>query len=127
MDLFSLLSSDRGVIFNDYPLLQVKKIGDSDFVEVRGLPSFIGVEETTEGMTFGVDNAQVTFNMTDPKIIDLNLSEHDIVVLSFNGITEKFRINVINKDRSNGFLLCFMKKLEEDDKAITNREFYNGI
>jgi len=127
LDLFSLLSSDRGVIFNDYPLLQVKKIGDSDFVEVRGLPSFIGVEETTEGMTFGVDNAQVTFNMTDPKIIDLNLSEHDIVVLSLNGITEKFRINVINKDRSNGFLLCFMKKLEEDDKAITNREFYNGI
>ena len=127
MDLFSLLSSDRGVIFNDYPLLQIKKIGDSDFVEVRGLPSFIGVEETTEGMTFGVDNAQVTFNMTDPKIIDLNLSEHDIVVLSLNGITEKFRINVINKDRSNGFLLCFMKKLEEDDKAITNREFYNGI
>ena len=127
MDLFSLLISDRGVIFNDYPLLQVKKIGDSDFVEVRGLPSFIGVEETTEGMTFGVDNAQVTFNMTDPKIIDLNLSEHDIVVLSLNGITEKFRINVINKDRSNGFLLCFMKKLEEDDKAITNREFYNGI
>ena len=127
MDLFSLLSSDRGVIFNDYPLLQVKKIGDSEFVEVRGLPSFIGVEETTEGMTFGVDNAQVTFNMTDPKIIDLNLSEHDIVVLSLNGITEKFRINVINKDRSNGFLLCFMKKLEEDDKAITNREFYNGI
>jgi len=121
------LISDRGVIFNDYPLLQVKKIGDSDFVEVRGLPSFIGVEETTEGMTFGVDNAQVTFNMTDPKIIDLNLSEHDIVVLSLNGITEKFRINVINKDRSNGFLLCFMKKLEEDDKAITNREFYNGI
>ena len=127
MDLFSLLSSDRGVIFNDYPLLQVKKIGDSEFVEVRGLPSFIGVEETTEGMTFGVDNAQVTFNMTDPKIIDLNLSEHDIVVLSLNGITEKFRINVINKDRSNGFLLCFMKKLEEDDQAITNREFYNGI
>ena len=127
MDLFSLLISDRGVIFNDYPLLQVKKIGDSDFVEVRGLPSFIGVEETTEGMTFGVDNAQVTFNMTDPKIIDLNLSEHDIVVLSLNGITEKFRINVINKDRSNGFLLCFMKKLEEDDQAITNREFYNGI
>ena len=127
MDLFSLLSGDRGVIFNDYPLLQVKKIGDSDFVEVRGLPSFIGVEETTEGMTFGVDNAQVTFNMTDPKIIDLNLSEHDIVVLSLNGITEKFRINVINKDRSNGFLLCFMKKLEEDDQAITNREFYNGI
>ena len=127
MDLFSLLSSDRGVIFNDYPLLQVKKIGDSDFVEVRGLPSFIGVEETTEGMTFGVDNAQVTFNMTDPKIIDLNLSEHDIVVLSLNGITEKFRINVINKDRSNGFLLRFMKKLEEDDQAITNREFYNGI
>ena len=127
MDLFSLLISDRGVIFNDYPLLQVKKIGDSDFVEVRGLPSFIGVEETTEGMTFGVDNAQVTFNMTDSKIIDLNLSEHDIVVLSLNGITEKFRINVINKDRSNGFLLCFMKKLEEDDKAITNREFYNGI
>jgi len=127
LDLFSLLISDRGVIFNDYPLLQVKKIGDSDFVEVRGLPSFIGVEETTEGMTFGVDNAQVTFNMTDPKIIDLNLSEHDIVVLSLNGITEKFRINVINKDRSNGFLLCFMKKLEEDDKAITNREFYNGI
>ena len=127
MDLFSLLISDRGVIFNDYPLLQVKKIGDSDFVEVRGLPSFIGVEETTEGMTFGVDNAQVTFNMTDPKIIDLKLSEHDIVVLSLNGITEKFRINVINKDRSNGFLLCFMKKLEEDDQAITNREFYNGI
>jgi len=127
LDLFSLLSSDRGVIFNDYPLLQVKKIGDSEFVEVRGLPSFIGVEETTEGMTFGVDNAQVTFNMTDPKIIDLNLSEHDIVVLSLNGITEKFRINVINKDRSNGFLLCFMKKLEEDDQAITNREFYNGI
>ena len=127
MDLFSLLISDRGVIFNDYPLLQVKKIGDSEFVEVRGLPSFIGVEETTEGMTFGVDNAQVTFNMTDQKIIDLNLSEHDIVVLSLNGITEKFRINVINKDRSNGFLLCFMKKLEEDDKAITNREFYNGI
>ena len=127
MDLFSLLSSDRGVIFNDYPLLQVKKIGDSEFVEVRGLPSFIGVEETTEGMTFGVDNAQVTFNMTDQKIIDLNLSEHDIVVLSLNGITEKFRINVINKDRSNGFLLCFMKKLEEDDQAITNREFYNGI
>ena len=127
MDLFSLLSGDRGVIFNDYPLLQVKKIGDSEFVEVRGLPSFIGVEETTEGMTFGVDNAQVTFNMTDPKIIDLNLSEHDIVVLSLNGITEKFRINVINKDRSNGFLLCFMKKLEEDDQAITNREFYNGI
>jgi len=127
LDLFSLLISDRGVIFNDYPLLQVKKIGDSDFVEVRGLPSFIGVEETTEGMTFGVDNAQVTFNMTDPKIIDLNLSEHDIVVLSLNGITEKFRINVINKDRSNGFLLCFMKKLEEDDQAITNREFYNGI
>ena len=127
MDLFSLLSSDRGVIFNDYPLLQVKKIGDSEFVEVRGLPSFIGVEETTEGMTFGVDNAQVTFNMTDPKVIDLNLSEHDIVVLSLNGITEKFRINVINKDRSNGFLLCFMKKLEEDDQAITNREFYNGI
>jgi len=127
LDLFSLLSGDRGVIFNDYPLLQVKKIGDSEFVEVRGLPSFIGVEETTEGMTFGVDNAQVTFNMTDPKIIDLNLSEHDIVVLSLNGITEKFRINVINKDRSNGFLLCFMKKLEEDDKAITNREFYNGI
>jgi len=127
LDLFSLLISDRGVIFNDYPLLQVKKIGDSDFVEVRGLPSFIGVEETTEGMTFGVDNAQVTFNMTDPKIIDLKLSEHDIVVLSLNGITEKFRINVINKDRSNGFLLCFMKKLEEDDQAITNREFYNGI
>jgi len=127
LDLFSLLISDRGVIFNDYPLLQVKKIGDSEFVEVRGLPSFIGVEETTEGMTFGVDNAQVTFNMTDQKIIDLNLSEHDIVVLSLNGITEKFRINVINKDRSNGFLLCFMKKLEEDDKAITNREFYNGI
>ena len=127
MDLFSLLSSDRGVIFNDYPLLQVKKIGDSEFVEVRGLPSFIGVEETTEGMTFGVDNAQVTFNMTDQKIIDLNLSEHDIVVLSLNGITEKFRINVINKDRTMGFLLCFMKKLEEDDQAITNREFYNGI
>lgn len=127
MDLVSLLASDRGVIFNDYPLLAVKKIGQESYVNVRGLPSFIGMEETSEGMTFGVDNAQVSFNMTDQAILDLDLKEDDIILLNLNGTTEKFRINVINKDRSNGILLCFLKVLKEEDEAVTSREFYNGI
>lgn len=121
MGLFDLPAMDKGVFFQDYPLVRLLKKGASEPIEVRALPSFIGMVETTEGFEIGEDSHEIGFNMDDPLLVG-GIEEDDKVIYP-----EKpdivYNIERIARDRKLGIYSCLLRitKLEGFAGTIEDR------
>lgn len=122
MGLFDLPAMDKGVFFQDYPLVRLLKKGTSEAIEVRALPSFIGMVQTSEGIEIGEDSHEIGFNMDDLLLVD-GIEEDDKIIYP-----EKpdivYSINRIARDRKLGIYSCYLRidKLESHAGTIEDRE-----
>lgn len=124
MNLFELPAKDKGIIFNDFPIVSVLIQGESVPIQVRALPAFIGMTDDTDGVEIGADDRKITFDYDDATVKAKQLSEGDQVsIVNPDGVNEDYRIKKIARDATLGLWYCDLRRLKAEATAgiVTRR------
>lgn len=122
MDIFAIARADKKKIFNNFPTVQWKPKGSTEWADTQVLPSAIGMAQDTEGLTTGTDVYEITFNINDEAFTAGNLPKEDdrIRYTNADGVLITLEIDNVARDKSDislGLWLCWCTKVAGQNMA----------
>lgn len=119
MDIYEVWKLDKKKIFKqNLKLVEFTLTKTGQKVPVYVMPAFIGILETTDGINFGVDNTQCTFDSDDLYEKNIIITEGDTLILtSQTGGDIKCIIEKIARDRTLGLFQCQLKIVKTKSQA----------